>query len=356
MTKFLRIAQAALVMMFLICASSAWAQNTPATLQVTQDNQPAGDVSVFVLVGANKFSAGTPPTGVTNSSGTFVFPADLLSANKPHTQMVVYEVCVNGKKVIFIIPQGTEDQLPEDTGDCHKRYLGFFWLDGGGSIIVDLTRGTVTQSGGVGPSPPSAGAVSEGAPPVTFEATFAGGGITAGNLSTTSGIEGDVAIFFGPGIGVGGGFVRSGDTTGHQTVTGSTPGSSTQVPFTANFHAGEIKGIVKVVSVGPFSIAVQGGAWPFTARESTTTTIIVTTPTGGTSTEVVTQIKSQGGVAPEFGGDFQVALTKYLAVVVAVKRAYLRSGNSLNQGVTMFVGGVSVTPSRVRGLFHIRFK
>jgi len=100
MTKSLWVVQTALLILVLSCASSAWAQNTPATLQVTRDNEPAGDVSVFVLAGANKFSAGTPPTGVTNSNGTFVFPPGLLSANKPHTQMVVYQVCVNGQKVV----------------------------------------------------------------------------------------------------------------------------------------------------------------------------------------------------------------------------------------------------------------
>ena len=184
--------------------------------------------------------------------------------------------------------------------------------------------------------------------PCTFLAGLSGGITTSGNLSTASAMEGDVGMYCGPG-GLGLGFVRSGDAT----VQGTTTGSSLPASATANFHAAEFKGSVNVLDVGPLSMYVQGGGWAFTARSTSTTTIVVTNPTGGTMTETVTTTASRGGVAPFFGGSIQGRLTKYLAAQVGVKRGYLRSGNSLDQGVTMVLFGLSVSPQFPRALLHL---
>ena len=201
------------------------------------------------------------------------------------------------------------------------------------------------------PQPPSTipgtKTVSSAPAPCTFLAGLSGGITTSGNLSTASAMEGDVGMYCGPG-GLGLGFVRSGDAT----VQGTTTGSSLPASATANFHAAEFKGSVNVLDVGPLSMYVQGGGWAFTARSTSTTTIVVTSPTGGTMTEMVTTTASRGGVAPFFGGSIQGRLTKYLAAQVGVKRGYLRSGNSLDQGVTMVLFGLSFSPQFPRALLH----
>lgn len=141
MTK--RLAKTALLMLVLSFATFLLAQSTPTNLQINQNGQGAEGVSVYVLVGGNKFSTGMPPTGITNSSGNFTIPAGLLSANKA-VRMKAYKVCVNGQKVLFMIPVGAESLLPQDTKDCRNEFLGFFLL-GGGDVIVDFTNNTVTQ-------------------------------------------------------------------------------------------------------------------------------------------------------------------------------------------------------------------
>ncbi|HYN15829.1 MAG TPA: hypothetical protein VES66_08585 [Terriglobales bacterium] len=113
---------------------------------------------------------------------------------------------------------------------------------------------------------------------------------------------------------------------------------------------------MNVLDVGPLSMYVQGGGWAFTARSTSTTTIVVTNPTGGTMTETVTTTASRGGVAPFFGGTIQGQLTKWLAAQVGVKRGYLRSGTSLNHGVTMVLFGFSFSPQFPRALLHLGTK
>jgi hypothetical protein len=142
-----------MVMTFLILAPSVAAQQQTLTFQVNNGNQPAGGVPLYMLAGGRKFSPSTPATGTTDNTGRFVFPPGLLSSNKPRTQMEVWEVCVNGQKVIFVIPKGSEALLPEDTQDCKKRRIGGFYWDGGSTVTVDLALGGgVTQTGG-GPAP-----------------------------------------------------------------------------------------------------------------------------------------------------------------------------------------------------------
>ncbi len=337
--KQIRICAA--VLGLLMCTVIARAQQYNITTTVV--NAPGAEVLVMgVLKPVVPYTA--------DNNGTVQMTLDF--ANNPNkTVEITVDQCGDNPPIVYVVYPGTEP--PPEKPNCRRRKLPALYIPGAGTLLIDPGKGTATFT----PSAPPAGAgPGEGPAPVTFAASFLGGVTTAGNLDTTSGLEGDVAIFFGPGIGVAGGFVRSGDSTGHTAVSGSTPGSSTQVPFTANFHAGEIKGIVKVLGVGPFSIAVQGGAWPFTARETTTTTIIVTTPTGGTTTEVVTRTRSQGGVAPMFGGDLQVALTRYLGAVVAYKHGYLRSGNSLNQSVHMILAGLEIYPLRPGTLLHFHPK
>ena len=198
-------------------------------------------------------------------------------------------------------------------------------------------------------TPPGTKTVSSAPAPCTFLASLSGGITTAGNLSTTSAMEGDFGMYCGP-AGLGLGFVRSSDATVQGTTTGS---SLPPTPATANFHAAEFKGSVNVLDLGPLSMYVQGGGWAFTARSTSTTTIVVTSPTGGTMTEMVTTTTSRGGVAPFFGGSIQGRLTNYLAAQVGIKRGYLRSGNSLDQGATMLLFGLSVSPQFPRALLHL---
>ncbi|HKM90534.1 MAG TPA: hypothetical protein VJX29_07965 [Candidatus Acidoferrales bacterium] len=152
MTQSQKLLLMAAVAISLGFAGLAAAQNTSITVQVNIGDQPAGGVDIYVSTPGNTYSPGTPPAGTTDAGGTFVLPPGLLSSIKPHTRMVEYKVCVNGKKVIFIIPEGSEDQLPKDTKDCKKEKLGFFWLDGGTIVTTRFgSGGGVTQTGGLAP-------------------------------------------------------------------------------------------------------------------------------------------------------------------------------------------------------------
>ena len=179
MNEFRSITWIVAVATFLSFAAIGAAQNAPITIQVTQNGPPVGNVSIFTLASGNKFSPSTPPAGTTDTTGTFVFPSGLLSSNKAHTQMEVYEVCVNGKKVVFVIAKGSESQLPKDTADCKHRYIGGFYWDSGSTIAVDLgLGGGVTQNGGATAQPPS------GNPLVSV---LVGGGVGFKNFGGTSG-------------------------------------------------------------------------------------------------------------------------------------------------------------------------
>lgn len=324
----------AMVLGLLTCAVAARAQTYNVTTTVV--NAPGAQI---LVIGINK-----PVVPYTADNNGTVQQMTLDFANNPNkTVEITVDQCDNNPPIVYVVYPGAAP--PPEEPNCRRRRLAAVYIPGSGTLLIDLDKGTATFT----PTPGPEAAVGEGPAPVTVEVGLAGGAVTAGNLSTASAIEGDIAILFGPGIGFAAGFVRSGDSTGHVTVSGSTPGTSTQVPFTASFHAGEAKGVVRVLTVGPFSVDLQGGAWLGTARETTSFTIVVTNPTGGTSTQVVTQTRTQGFVAPEFGGDVQVGLTRFLAAMLAIKRAYLRQDNSLNQGVWMAVAGVSFSPARARG-------
>ena len=324
-------------------------QNSFQVVAKDKDGNPKPGITLSVLSGGNKFSA-----GVTDSNGEQTVPLSLGNVPSNEKMQIVVRRCrhADGTATVEILILPADARIPP-MENCDDQIAGVIpWPEHGGAVVtvnlLDHPNVAMGAGPGGGPSAPT-GPAGQGASPFTFEGSLLGGLATAGNLSTTSAIEGDATMYFGP-VGVGGGFVRSGDAT----VQGATTGSSLPTgPTTANFHAAEIKGIVKLLAVGPFSIAVQGGAWPFTARSSTTATIVVTSPTGGTSTEVVTTTRSLGGVAPVFGGSIEVQLMKHIAAQVAVKRGYLRSGSSLDQGVTVVLFGVSFSPQFPRGLFNV---
>ena len=145
MNKSRKLPWMAAVAMSLIFAWLASAQEKTITLVVNNANQPSGGVPLYVLAGGRKFSQSTPPTGTTDNTGKFVFPPGVLSSNKAHLQMEVYEVCMNGQKAIFVLPKGSEDQLPKDTEDCKKRRIGGFYWDGGSTVPrfpASKSRGT----------------------------------------------------------------------------------------------------------------------------------------------------------------------------------------------------------------------
>ena len=170
----------------LAAAHPAAAQQTVAdrtiTVQVKLDGQPQSGVSIFTLAAGNKYSPSTPPVAETNNTGSAsVLLSGLLSANKPHTQMeVTLEVCVDGKKRIFIVPAGSEDQVPKDTNDCKHHRIGAFWWDGGSHVVIEIGQnpGVTQTSGGL------FGFTSQTSPLVTG---WAGGGIGFKNIGGTSG-------------------------------------------------------------------------------------------------------------------------------------------------------------------------
>ena len=168
----------AVVALFFSLAGTLAAQNTPTiTFKATTNGQPASGVSIYIIAGANKISPTTPPAGNTDSSGTFVLPLGLVSANKLNAPVEVYvAICVNGQKEEFLVPKGQENLLPEDTQDCKKRRaVVALWVPGS-TIAWDASpNGHVSQTG-----------VNEAssAPGIQVEAEGYGGGAYLSDSST----------------------------------------------------------------------------------------------------------------------------------------------------------------------------
>ena len=108
---FLAALAGALVVARPAAAQQQTIQDRTISVKVNLDGQPQSGVSIFTLAGGDKFSPTTPPVAVTNSTGSSsVLLSGLLSPNKPHTQLeITVQVCVDGKKQVFIIPVGSEN-------------------------------------------------------------------------------------------------------------------------------------------------------------------------------------------------------------------------------------------------------
>jgi len=333
-------------------SNSAVAQNTAITMQVLTlagankispgtppTVQPAPGVSIYVLVGANKFSTGMPPTGTTDSAGAFVFPPGLLSATKSNTQMEVYEVCLNGQKAVFVIPKDTEDQLPKDTGDCYKRYLGGFWSDGGPTVVVDLAKGTVTQTGG-GPvaGPPV------GNPLISFQV---GGGLGFKNLGGTSGevlpggkfttpsptnFAGDLgtSISIGPAV-FGTNLWRANAiaSSGSASLPG---GGADSLAVNRKMEGDAVTAGVKIPLRGKVSFIVHGGGNFWRVNIDTKETVA-----SGTLNNTVTNSKTVEGKGWVVGGTLRVDVSRRWSVVV--RYDYLPMSNA---GVNIHLNDGSV--------------
>lgn len=142
--------QTAVIALFFSLAGTLAAQSTPTiTFKATTNGQPASGVSIYVIAGANKISSTTPPAGNTDSSGAFVLPAGLVSANKLNARVEVYvAICVNGQKQEFVVPKGEENLLPEDTQDCKRRRAGVVLWVPGSTIDWDASpNGHISQTG-----------------------------------------------------------------------------------------------------------------------------------------------------------------------------------------------------------------
>lgn len=178
---FLAALGGALVVARPAAAQQQTIQDRTISVKVNLDGQPQSGVSIFTLAGGDKFSPTTPPVAVTNSTGSSsVLLSGLLSPNKPHTQLeITVQVCVDGKKQVFIIPVGSENLLPKDTNDCKTRRIGAFWFDGGPNVVVEIGQNPgVTQTGeGTGAPVPGNSLVT----------VWAGGGIGFKNIGGTSG-------------------------------------------------------------------------------------------------------------------------------------------------------------------------
>jgi len=335
-----RIRLYGVVLGLLTCAVVARAQEYNITTTVV--NVPGAQI---LVIGINK-----PVVPYTADNNGTVQQMTLDFANNPNkTVEILVQQCGDKPPIVMVVLPGA--QPPPEDPNCPRRKLIALYIPGSGTLLIDLDKGIATFT----PTPAPGAGPREGPSPFTFEGDFLGGLTHAGDLSNASAIEGGVTMYFGP-AGLGLGIVRSGDATVQQTTAATTGSSLPPGNTTANFHAAEFKGSVNVLDLGPLSLAAQGGGWAFTARSTTMTTVVVTSPTAGTMTETVTTTASRGGVAPFFGSSVEARFSKYLAALVAIKRGYLRSNSSLDQGVTLVLFGLSLSPQVPRALLHLGTK
>ncbi len=328
----------AAIMGLVMCAAIADAQAQQYNVTTTVVNSPGAQI---LVIGINK--PPVPFNADNNGSAQISLPDFANNPNK--TVEVTVEQCDNNPPIVYVVYAGA--QPPTSKPNCRRRKPVAVYIPGSGTLLIDPAAGTATFT----PSGPAAGgAPSAEKSPFTFDANILGGFVTAGNLSKASAVEGGFNLFVGP-VGLGLGIVRTGDATFQNTTTGSSGSSSSQAAPTANFHAGELNGILNLFSFGPFSLAGLGGVWLFHANAAQTITITSTTPTGPV-TQTITVNEEQGGNAPWFGGLARVAATKHAAVLVGVKRGFLRGGK-LDQGVTMVLFGVAFYPEQWKSLIKV---
>jgi len=194
---------------FVMSATIAHAQGGGPTIQV---KGAAAQLNLIFKTGP-KGTQTAPPVTPEPSTGAVALPPGLLSPDKPHTRMIVYQ-CPDG---VYIVAEGMPDPCPQ-----HSRRLGAFWWDTGGKITIDLAAGTVTDSSVS--TAASAGAAATSELPFTVQVdAFGGAGWPHGNTAAKYG--GGLAFLFPVGDRVGIGPVVYGEYEAGANI-GSFGGSS----------------------------------------------------------------------------------------------------------------------------------
>lgn len=274
-----------------------------------------------------------------SSSGPLALPPGLLSPDKPHTKMIVYQ-CPDG---VYIVADGSPNPCPD-----HHGRLGAFWWDTGGKVTIDVGAGTVIDSslntGSLGKAP------SASMLPFAVQVDgFGGAGWLEGNGSAKFG--GGLAFMLpigsvvsvGPAIygehetaaNVGASSSSSGGTTSGVRSFGTTGGSGGtttsyfySVSATAIFAGARVEGAV----TDRFKIDVEAGAFPDWAKLKTLYEICGSSGCTTSGSSYPASHYQYVGWSVGVGGSFEVAHN------VAVFARYSHEGlgasgniNSLNQ-------------------------
>jgi hypothetical protein len=118
---------------FVMTAAVADAQGGGPNIRLTG---ATAQLNVIFQTGPKGTQKAPPVTP--DSSGAVALPPGLLSPDKPHTRMIVYQ-CPDG---VYVVAEGTPDPCPQHS----RKLVGGFWWNTGGKVIIDLTAGTVTDT------------------------------------------------------------------------------------------------------------------------------------------------------------------------------------------------------------------
>jgi len=135
-TSSQKLSGLALLPIFLITAALTSAQGNGPTLRFTKDGKPDVNRQLNLI-----FKTGPKGTTATAPDGTATIPGNILSANKPHTHMKVYQ-CPDG--TLYVVEDGAEGQIP--CPEKKRRRLGGFYLDDSGTIEFNEDAGTTPSS------------------------------------------------------------------------------------------------------------------------------------------------------------------------------------------------------------------
>ena len=135
-TSSQKLSGLAALAIFLMAAALTTAQGSGPTLRFTKGGKPDVNAQLNLI-----FKTGPKGTTATGPEGTATIPGNILSANKPHTHMNVYQ-CPDG--TLYVVEDGAEDRVP--CPEKKRRRLAGFYLDDSGLIEINEDAGTTTTN------------------------------------------------------------------------------------------------------------------------------------------------------------------------------------------------------------------
>jgi len=290
---------------FLACAALAVAQGAGPTLHFTKHGNADVNAQLNLV-----FKTGPKGTTTTGGDGNATIPGNILSANKPHTHMNVYQ-CPDG--TLYAVEDGAEGGIP--CPEKKRRKLGGFYLDDSGTIEINEDAGTPVANlpqnpivsmqvgGGVG-FKNFGGTSGERA---AFLRTFPGGTF---NTQANS-FAGDVGTSLNVGPVV---FDFNAWQASENASNGSFPlqgGGTDTVEFARQLQGITVTGGGKIPLGPKASFIVRGGGNFWHVNIDTKET-----ETNGTTTSTVTNTRSVEGRGWTVGGALQVDMSRRWSVVV----------------------------------------
>jgi hypothetical protein len=309
-----------------------------------KDGNPVPGVTLSLLSGGNKFSA-----GVTGANGKQTVPLDLGNFQPNNDVRVVVRKCNRDDGTvtweIVILPPGT--QLPPQE-KCEDRAAGFFlWPDhGGATVTVNLDASTLAVVPGAPPSggsPETHKSVSmSGSTPTIQIRGFGGATIVNGNAPSTAGFDGAVLFPLGNRVLVG-------PMAGFQWVStslvgtiGGGPPPSTFINTSVGFKNGNFGGRLGL-TLGGWELGVNGGAT--VAGSSITQNEGFCDPTAGCTISSTTTTHDTV-VGPFVGGYISHSIFSHVGIYAEFDYHRLKDNNVFDVSDRAVVGGIVLSFGR----------